>query len=206
MSSITPEAAGKALRKHFKDAKTFKENNSLGLSRNKFEKWSTLGDFSSYLVSSSGRIWSKRSKKYLKATQHPYTGYMKIKLKRDSDGHAVTLYLHRLIASVFLPNLEDKPEVNHRDGNKKNNSVWNLEWVTKEENQRHAQIHGLGNVKLKPIEVENIFYLAWASDMTQEEIGNLYGVRRSIVSDIKNRKAWEFVTDFKVQHDMGLFE
>ncbi|MEJ9158879.1 HNH endonuclease, partial [Bacillus cereus] len=111
-----------------------------------------------------------------------------------------------LIASVFLPNLESKPEVNHRDGNKKNISVWNLEWVTKEENQRHAQIHGLGNVKLKPIEVENIFYLAWASDMTQEEIGNLYGVRRSIVSDIKNRKSWEFVTDFKVQHEMGLFE
>lgn len=57
MSSITPEAAGKALRKHFKEAKTFKENNSLGLSRNKFEKWGTLGDFSSYIVSSSGRVY-----------------------------------------------------------------------------------------------------------------------------------------------------
>jgi hypothetical protein len=46
-------------------------------------------------------------------------------------------YAHKLVANHFVPNLHNKPEVNHRDGNKLNNSHTNLEWVTRKENQRH---------------------------------------------------------------------
>lgn len=46
--------------------------------------------------------------------------------------------IHRLIAATFIPNPENKPFVNHKDGNKKNNHIFNLEWVTRQENEDHA--------------------------------------------------------------------
>lgn len=176
--------------------------------KNKFEKWTDIKGYDGwYKVSTAGRIWSAYTGKFMKPVEHPYSGYYKIRLKHSPESKKVdTLYLHRIVALHFIDNPENKPEVNHNDGNKKNCTVYNLAWMTREENMRHAQMHGLGNVKLKPIEAQSIFYLAWASDMNQDEIGALYGVTRGVVSAIKNRQAWEFCTDSEVQASMGLFE
>jgi hypothetical protein len=59
------------------------------------------------------------------------------------DGKLKTVRAHRLIAIAFIPNPEGKPEVNHIDGNRENNSVTNLEWVTRSENCMHAIRTGL---------------------------------------------------------------
>lgn len=61
----------------------------------------------------------------------------------DTSGKQQQAYVHRLVATAFLPNPDNLPEVNHIDGNKQNNHVSNLEWVTSGENMRHARKTGL---------------------------------------------------------------
>lgn len=68
-------------------------------------------------------------------------GYVHVALYKDNKIH--TFRVHRLVAETFLPNPENKPEVNHKDCNKLNNSVENLEWVTAKQNYNHAVDNGL---------------------------------------------------------------
>lgn len=96
-----------------------------------------------YEVFSDGRVFSHKSKKFLK--QNKCTGgYLKVTL--CSSGIIKQCMVHRLVAIHFLDNSEDKKEVNHMDGNKENNCVSNLEWCTKEENAWHS-INVLNNPK-----------------------------------------------------------
>ena len=64
------------------------------------------------------------------------SGYKKIVLRKNGVGK--NEYLHRLLAIHFIPNPDNLPNVNHKDGNKSNNSVENLEWVNRSENIKHA--------------------------------------------------------------------
>lgn len=69
------------------------------------------------------------------------SGYYDVALCKQ--GKMRTFLVHRLVAEAFLPNPENKEMVNHKDGNKRNNSVDNLEWVTRAENDLHASVNGL---------------------------------------------------------------
>lgn len=77
-------------------------------------------------------------------TQVDKNGYIRVRL--SSCGKKITLKMHREVACVFLPNPDNKPQVNHKDGNKQNNSVNNLEWCDNSENQIHAISSGLKTV------------------------------------------------------------
>lgn len=74
-------------------------------------------------------------------TDRPSDDYIAVQLW--SDGKFVQRVLHRLIAEAFIPNPENKPFINHIDGNKRNNEITNLEWVTAKENTAHALRTGL---------------------------------------------------------------
>lgn len=77
--------------------------------------------------------------KYL--TQGISDNYLKVILSKNNKQR--TFRVHILVARAFIPNPENKPEVNHIDGNKKNNKVNNLEWNTRSENEFHAYRNGL---------------------------------------------------------------
>ena len=69
--------------------------------------------------------------------QYYCNGYMQVKVSGKQ------IYVHRLVAQAFIPNPDNKPQVNHKDGNKANNNVNNLEWVTNKENISHAYENSL---------------------------------------------------------------
>lgn len=89
-----------------------------------------------YEVSTDGEIRNIVTNKVL----HPSvakTGYLFVKLDRPNKPRK-NMFVHRLVAETFVPNPEKKTQVNHKDGNKQNNCVDNLEWVTPSENIRHS--------------------------------------------------------------------
>ena len=94
--------------------------------------------YAGYYVTPEGDVWSTRNwNRANKMTPQPNRGgYRKVHLTRDGVGRGYLV--HRLIAETFLPNPEEKEQVNHIDGDKTNNALDNLEWSTRDENMRHA--------------------------------------------------------------------
>lgn len=88
-------------------------------------------------VFSDGSVWNHRgSRNKRRFGNVSPKGYMKI-LVRDEEGKSHTVFVHKLVAMAFVPNPDNKPQVNHKDGNKQNNTPQNLEWCTNEENMNH---------------------------------------------------------------------
>lgn len=77
--------------------------------------------------------WKHEKRIKLKGSKNLSTGYISINL-----GNTRFKYVHRIIAQIFIPNPDNKPCINHKDGNKENNSITNLEWCTYSENHLHA--------------------------------------------------------------------
>lgn len=112
------------------------------------EVWKEVKDYDGrYVVSNLGRV--KSVKRFVKGhnsyrpvrdrilkTRFSKGGYERVKLTKNCKGKE--FYVHRLVATAFIPNPENKPQVNHIDSNRKNNIVENLEWMTAKENIQHG--------------------------------------------------------------------
>lgn len=97
--------------------------------------------YENYLISLDGKVFSLYTMKFLKL-KVTNAGYNQIQLF-DSNGDYKYFSVHRLVAETYMPNPENKPQVNHMDGNKLNNLMYNLEWMTASENQKHCSDTGL---------------------------------------------------------------
>ena len=96
-------------------------------------EYKLIEGFEDYMVSSDGKVWSlKKGKKKELKPKTDSCGYLQVCL--CSNGRQVQKLVHRLVAEAFIPNPDNLPQVNHKDEDKLNNSVENLEWCTAEYN------------------------------------------------------------------------
>lgn len=155
-----------------------------------------------YLATDDGHIYSEHLKRNI-SEYFDKDGYKKVRLS-NGDGSRKVFSVHRLILETFEPNPNsDKLQVNHKDGNKTNNALSNLEWVTCKENINHAYNLGLysnigdnnnGEHKLCTAQVLEIIDLLLKHEMTIQAIANKYSVSKYAIECIKYKKTWKHLT------------
>lgn len=132
------------------------------------EQWKSVPNYSRYLISSEGRVWNIAKHRLMQVRKNNFDDYWGVAVVNDS-GEAKGRPTHRLVAEAFIPNPEDKPQVNHIDGNKANNCASNLEWCTGPENVRHAYTNGL----IRDKSPEGIANIAAAARLTLKQHCNI---------------------------------
>lgn len=151
-----------------------------------------------YEVSNTGKVRNSKTKKIL-STDFPSFPYCKLNYRQD--GKAKSKLVHRLVAKAFIPNPKNKSFINHLDGNKKNNNVSNLQWVTRQENEDHAFETGLknstgsANVQSKLTE-KNVRYIKQSFNGNPKDayrLANKFDVHRATIQRILIGDIWTHV-------------
>lgn len=179
----------------------------------KDEIWKEVIDFPDYSISNTGKIYfngktiidiygKKREYKphYINQSVNS-SNYKKVVLRQN--GKSINLYVHRLMAQHFIPNPQNLPCVNHKDGNKWNNNISNLEWCTVSENSKHAFDNNLRTISIfnKYKVKENTRSLDEADiiainvlnkkGVPKKDIAKLFNVYDSVICDLTNGKTYK---------------
>lgn len=160
-------------------------------------------EITKYKINRSGNVYRVKSNGKFSELKHDI----------DKDGyHKVTIYLngigyhkfiHRLVAEAYIPNPDNKPQVNHLDGNKDHNYDTNLEWSTCKENIIHAYQTGLSTIKrgdkhpeaVYTIEqIKHVCELLEENRISMHEISEITEVTYTVVKQIRNKIIWKSIS------------
>lgn len=165
------------------------------------ELWKKIDGFD-YEISNMGQV--KTINPHLKKFKPHNYGKILTPLKRKKDGYlqvklcnrgnVKTISIHRLVALYFIPNPENKKEVNHKYGDKTKNTVNDLEWSTPKENTHHSVTNGLKPITCKLSKLDVKFIKYWLKcGYKQKEIALHFNISKVTISDIKRGKSWAYV-------------
>lgn len=150
-----------------------------------------------YMVSNYGNLISLHSGKprELKSGKI-HTGYISVKLQKDNKKFRTDI--HRLVAQAFIDTDDFNKQVNHKDGNKENNHVSNLEWVSCKENINHSLKNKIKKTKISPEKVEELCkFLSTkeCSNYTYDDISKKFNLDVKDLMPIVNRKRWTNISE-----------
>lgn len=143
---------------------------------------------SDYIITEQGEVINKKSGRKVKP-QPNGKGYLRVSISGKLR------FVHRLVAEKYVPNPENKPQVNHKDGNKLNNSADNLEWVTNMENRQHAVnnlLHLTGEkCPWSKLTRKDVDFIRNNKTLTQKQLAEKYNVSVFTIRSVKQGKTWK---------------
>ncbi len=159
--------------------------------KTKLEDWKQIEVAPDYYVSTLGRVMSKtphRIKPKILGIRLNPSGYPMVYMQLSFQKY-ITVDTHRLVAKAFIPNPENKAEVNHKNGIKTDNRVENLEWVTKQENIRHRISTGIWKYKV-PLSRVNEVIERNKNGETQKQLAREFGCSQGTINRVVNFQGW----------------
>jgi len=176
-------------------------------------EWTEVPTYEGFYINKNGELLKKPTEKHERNIHGKFSFYTKYKIYKPYpkaeylqfnivvNGESTTLKQHRALALAFIPNPNNHTQVNHINGDKHNNNLSNLEWVTPSENVLHSYRIGLASNKgerhplslLKDQDVREIRELLSDKKLKQHQIGALYGVKHDTISRIKTGSHWSHV-------------
>lgn len=144
--------------------------------------------FDDYEITRNGDVINKRWGGRIVKPQPNGKGYLRVLIGGKR------YFVHRLVAERFVPNPDNKPQVNHKDGNKRNNNADNLEWVTNQENRTHAVTNGLhphGECSYAKLTQKAVDFIREHTEYTSRELSEMFNVASATIRGIRNHRSWK---------------
>ncbi len=143
-----------------------------------------------YEITRNGHVINIHTGKEVKP-QINGTGYYRVAIGKKLK------FIHRLVAQKYIPNPDNLPQVNHKDGNKLNNCVDNLEWVSNRDNSLHALHNGWmrieENHQFAKLTRESVAYIKAHPEMSRNELAEMFNISPHTISDIRKGRTWKTV-------------
>jgi hypothetical protein len=157
--------------------------------------------FNNYSINKEGIVINNKTKKQISIYVSSH-GYKSVRLWKNNKSKLN--YIHRILAQYFIPNILNKTQVNHIDGNRINNNLNNLEWVTPSENMKNASIRGVckniyqkgENHKYSILKEKDIIHIRLCHDnktYTVKELSEKYKVGTRSIYHIVKRQQWKHI-------------
>ena len=159
-----------------------------------------------YYADKEGHVYNSKGEQLVPVKRN---GYLCVSLPDKENGKFKQYFIHRLVASAFIKNINGAEEVNHKDGNKRNNKVSNLEWVSRSENQKHrfavlkhshfgeknTQAKITGKDAIAIVELSNSGYGC-------KKLSEMFNIAPSTICGITSGRSWAQVTNIEPQKNI----